>query len=269
MLLIPFLWSGPARAEDVLQAIEQRQRALFERLAPSVVFISAGGRFGSGLFVSESGLVLTNAHVVGDAAHVDVVTHAGKRLRGQVVERAAGDIDLALVQTPGAPAPVPPLGGTEPLRVGSWVAAIGHGRGGIWTFNVGMVSNIYPEGSERPVFQTQIPLNPGSSGGPIVDRTGRVVGIVTAGLTHSNSINFGIEMSLAFRSLAGLAGHCDCLVVTAPSGVPVFVDGAMVGAGPRVVAPVRPGPHEVFAVVGGRMRKVRVVWPEQRRVSLE
>ena len=91
------------------------------------------------------------------------------------------------------------------------------------------------------VFQTQIPLNPGNSGGPIIDRTGRVVGIVTAGIKEANSINFGIDIGVALRSLSRLSALCDCLTISAPDGVPVpAVPAVIIGwpTPPLVAAPL-------------------------------
>jgi serine protease Do len=218
------LWAAPAvRAEpvvaDPLAELEAAQQRLFVRLAPSVVFIHTKTGFGSGFLVSRDGLVLTNAHVVEAQATVGVVTHDGQKLTGTVLERAK-NADLALVQLPLAKTVPIPLGDSELLRVGAWAGAIGHGRGGIWTFNTGMVSNIYPLETGRPVFQTQIPLNPGASGGPILDRKGQVIGVVTAGLTDAESINFGIKIDVALRELKPLAARCECLVVLAPVRAP-------------------------------------------------
>ncbi|MDR0966192.1 MAG: serine protease [Myxococcales bacterium] len=254
-----------AEAADPIQAIERFQQALFDRIAPSVVLISAKGKFGSGFFVNADGLVLTNAHVVGDSASVEVVLHDGKRLAGAVVERGQKDVDLALVQV-AAKSPTPLALQMQGLRVGSWVAAVGHGLGGIWTFSTGMVTNIYPIGAERPVFQTQIPLNPGASGGPIVDRLGRVVGITTAGIPSANNVNFGIRIDVAPQVLSQLADEC-CLVVLVPADVPLFVDGKMVGKGPRVVLPAEARAYEVSAVIGGQLRREEVSFPAQRRLD--
>jgi len=260
--------SAPAPAPDPIAALEQQRQQLFEAHAPSVVFIGAGDGFGSGFFVSADGLVLTNAHVVGKNDQVDVILHDGRRLRGKVVERGLDDLDLALVSI-AVPDTVPiPIGEPGALRVGNWVASIGHGRGGVWTFTEGMVSNIYPAGSERPVFQTQIPLNPGNSGGPILDRNGRVVGIVTAGLTDSNAINFAIPIDAALRGLPRLSDLASCLVITAPAGVAVFVDGKMAGKGPRVVVPAQNKTYEIFAVIDGQMRRQRATYPKIRKVDL-
>lgn len=266
--LLALLPAATARA-DALAELERQQQRLFEELAPRVVFIGQKGTFGSGFFVDDQGLILTNAHVVGkDQATVQVVLHDGRSFEGQVLERGHDDLDTALVRIPLSPTSAVRLGGVEALRVGSWVASVGHGMGGIWTFSQGMVSNIYPAEADQPLIQTQIPLNPGNSGGPVFDREGRVVGLVVAGIVDSNAINFAIRSDVAVRSLEGLEGLCDCLVVRAPEGVPVFVNGAMAGKGPRVAVPAKPGTYEVFAVVKGQMRKRRVRYPEQRRIEL-
>lgn len=269
-LVLLLVLSEPAFAgQDPLAAVEKRQQALFERAAPCVVFISNQYGLGSGFFVSADGLVLTNRHVIGKGNTVNVVLHDGTKLEGKVVERAGGKLDLALIQVDVEGAPFLPVGDTSELRVGSWVASVGHNRGGIWTFNTGMVSNIYPRGSERPIFQTQIPLNPGSSGGPIIDRRGRVVGIVTAGLARSNNINFGIRMDVAVRAFEKLAAISPVLTITAPEGVAVFVDGQMAGTGPRVVIPAKAKTYEIFAIIGGKLKKVEIDYPAQRFVELK
>ena len=244
-------------APDPLLAVEQAQQQLFERLAPSVVFITVDNSLGSGVVVAP-GLVLTNEHVVGKGTSVDVVLHDGRRLKGTVLERGADDIDLALVRLPVIDVPVAPIAIDSALRVGSWVAAIGHGEGSVWSFNVGMVSNLYDGKSARRVFQTQIPLNPGNSGGPILDRAGRVVGIVTAGITGANSINFGIDVGLAFRSLVGLRATTASVTLRAPTGVAIFFEGRNVGMGPMVVLARADHEVEAFAVIDGVMTRAQV-----------
>jgi S1-C subfamily serine protease len=255
-------------AEDPLAAIEAYQQRLFEKIAPSVIFISQSGGFGSGFFVNEQGLALTNKHVVGQADTVVVVLRDGRKFEAEVVERAAEGVDLALIQVPVDSSPALELSGFRDLRVGSWVASVGHGTGGIWTFTRGMVSNIYPSTDTRPIFQTQIPLNPGASGGPVFDRRGRVVGVVTSGVVSSNSVNFAIRSDVALGSLAKLSAECRCLTVHAPEGVPIFVDGEMIGKGPRVRVTLSEGSHEVFAVIGGEMHKETIAYPKVREISL-
>ena len=259
--------SPAASVADPLAELELAQQRIFVRLAPLVVFLHTKTGFGSGFVVSRDGLVLTNAHVVEGQATVGVVMHDGRTLTGTVLERAR-TTDLALVQLPLAKTEPIPLGDSDSLRVGAWAAAIGHGRGGIWTFNTGMISNIYPVETGRPVFQTQIPLNPGASGGPILDRKGQAIGIVTAKLKDAEAINFGIKIDVALRELRPLAARCECIIVVAPENVPVLVDGVMRGTGPRVVVPVEAGAHEVVAVVKDRRRRVVVNFPAQRNVTI-
>ncbi len=272
LLLMALLAAAPVlraaeEPRDPLAELEAAQQRIFVKLAPSVVFIHTRTGFGSGFVVSRDGLVLTNAHVVGDQKTVGVVMHDGQKLIGMVLERAK-TADLALVQLPLAKSEPIALGDSENLRVGAWAGAIGHGRGGIWTFNTGMISNIYPASTGRPVFQTQIPLNPGASGGPVLDRNGRAIGVVTAGIADAEAINFAIKIDVALRELKPMAARCECIVVVAPAGVPVLVDGVMRGSGPRVVVPVSPGPHEVVAVIKDQRRRFTLQFPEQRGVTI-
>lgn len=262
------LWAAAfAAGPDPLQAIEAAQEALFDRTAPAVVVILNGKGLGSGVIVTPDGLILTNAHVVEGADTVTVVRIDGTQSEGRVVERAA-DTDLALVDIDATGLPTLPLGPKGNLRVGSWVAAVGHGEGGAWTFATGMVTNIYPLGNDRPVFQTQIPVNPGNSGGPVIDRLGNVQGIVTAGIAGANSVNFAIDIDVATRRLKGLESFCACLAIEAPPNTPIFVDGRSVGTGPRAMVPVSVGTHVVFAVIGGAKVEKTVKYPEQRTVRL-
>ena len=268
--LLALLALAPAAAatEDPIAAIEKWQQKLFTDVAPAVVFLSSKTTFGSGFIVSPEGWILTNAHVVQGAGQVDVVLHDGRKLTGQVTERASDQLDLALVKVSLSGAYHLKLKSTLDLSVGNWVASIGHNEGGIWTYNTGMISNIYPSGTGRDIFQTQIPLNPGSSGGPIFNRLGEVVGIVTAGLKNSNSINFGIRLERALTTLEKLSQVVPCLVIRAPQGTPVFVDGRMIGAGPKIVILATEKTYEVMMVVHGNLVKRQVRFPNQRAVDL-
>jgi serine protease Do len=259
-----------AAAMDVAAAgpladLEREQQALFARVQPSIVVISDGRSVGAGFYVSRDGLILTSAQVVGTAAEVDVVTPEGNALRGKVIERAAGGVDLALVEVPWKQSP-PLVLSREPVRIGAWVGAIGRGKSGGWSFTTGMISNIQPQGQERPVFQAQIPLDPANPGGPVFDKDGRVVGIVTTGIQESSSVHFAIRADLALTRLTRLADRCDCLVLEAQKGTLLFIDDQHVGSGPRVVWPVAPGEHEVMATMGGMVWRQKVRFPETRKL---
>ena len=269
-IFAPFGDLGAQDSEsDPFVAQEERRRELFRQIAPSVVFIAQDEGFGSGFFVSTEGMILTNAHVVGEREKVRVVTLDGTTYKGEVIE-VGEDLDLALVKIEmKGGAPMVSLGNMDDVRIGDWVASIGHGRGGIWTLTSGFVSNIYPAAAQRPIFQTQIPLNPGNSGGPVFNRHGDVIGIVTAGITDANSINFAIPTGLAITTLDKMKDQCQCIIVTTKGATPIYVQNQMVGSGPRLVVPVtKKGDYEVFTMVKGKMKKKRVSWPKTKEVDL-
>jgi serine protease Do len=262
--------TAPNTCACSLADLERQQQALFKKLAPSVVFIRESSSFGSGFFVSADGLILTSAHVVGTRRQVEIVLHSGEHVVGEVVERGGDRLDVALVQAPLSSTPAADLGGLNDIQVGSWVGAVGHGEGAIWTFNSGMVSNIYPRGTDRPVFQTQIPLNPGNSGGPVFTSDGRVVGIVTSKIVEASDLNFAIGLDVARRALKRLARLGNALSIVAPPGVVVFVDGAMAGTGPRILVDVTPNEsHEITAVIHGEMIHRLIHFPEVRELQLQ
>lgn len=270
-LLVAAVLSTPAagQQDDPLAEAEAYEQQLFDRIAPSVVFVSRGGEIGSAFYVREDGLALTNQHVVGDADEVEVVTRDGQTHKAEVTERVEENIDLALIKVPVDDVEPLELDGVAELRVGSWVGSVGHGMGGVWTFTKGMVSNIYPSDKKTPVFQTQIPLNPGASGAPVFDRKGRVVGIATAGITESNSVNFAIRSDAAFNHLDMLERDQKRLRISAPEGAPIFVGGRMVGKGPTAKVPIEEGTHEVFAIIDGEKVEETVTYPDQEEVVLE
>lgn len=262
---------GDAQREaDALRAAQRFRRELFEHVAPNVVYITTGEGLGSGFFVRGTDYIVTNTHVVGEASAVEVATRAGQVFKAKVLERAAR-VDLAVLHVPKSLTERPPgleLQLDAPIRVGDWVGAVGHGRGSVWTFNTGMVSNIYPVDAGMPLFQTQIPVNHGNSGGPVFDIDGRVVGVVTAGVDDAQNMNFALRADLIPTELESLVALCDCLAIRAPVQAPVFIDGVQRGVGPYVSAKVADGTHTVSTVVKGRLRHVRVETPRIKRVRM-
>ncbi len=259
---------------NVLQAnplvdLQKYQRRIFKKIAPSVVYIANNEGHGSGFFVDNNGLILTNSHVVGTQNTVTVVTQSGKTYKGKVVQRATQAIDLALVRI--AAKGTPPLTiSRAKAKIGNWVASVGHGEGAIWSYSTGMVSNSYVTKKGDQVLQTQIPLNPGNSGGPIVDTKGDVVGIATAGITKANAINFAIPSQVILRVMPKIGKACDCVVIHAPKGVPIFVDGKNVGVGPMVSVPGQKGrTMKIHAVIRGKMVRRKARYPKTKTVRLE
>ena len=199
--------TGPARRAESpsLASLEAEQSSLFARVAPSVVLLVRDGASGSGFVVGPGGLVLTNAHVVGEADEVNVQLSDGRYGRGRVVARATGALDLALVRIPFEDVPPLPAGDPGALRSGTFAATVGHGGGAAWTFSTGLIANPRPLGDGAPLILAQMALRPGSSGGPLVDRLGRAVAVVTAGTRDASGVTFAIRIDAAAAAFPQLA----------------------------------------------------------------
>jgi serine protease Do len=218
------LWqeAAPAPVDSELARLNTALTRLAERLKPGLVQIRVrrsaadGGdaeegprrALGSGFVVHPDGYLVTNAHVVEGATTVEVRLASGKRLRGQVVGRD-GRVDLALVKIESPePLPVIPLGDSERLRVGELVLALGHPFGLEQTVSLGIVSRKgAPLVAAAPGFdfiQTDAAVNPGNSGGPLVNMQGQVVGVNTMA-ARNGSIGFAIPVNLVKGLLPQLA----------------------------------------------------------------
>ena len=169
---------------------------------------------GSGFIVREDGLVLTNAHVVqgARAIHVTLADQGvPQKLPAELVGMdAAADVALLRVRA-GRKLPVLPLGESDAIQVGQWVVAQGSPFGLAHTVSVGVVSyvgrsDVTPEGFSgfRDYLQTDAAINPGSSGGPLCDLRGRVVGIVDAVNPTGQGIAFAMPIDMAKRVLPSL-----------------------------------------------------------------
>ena len=147
-------------------------RAVYRAASPSVVLIDAGDRTGSGFLVDARGHVVTNAHVVGDRATVDV--DLGGRHVAATVRGVEPSVDVAVLALKGSQGDVPPLpfGDSAGVRIGDPVVAIGAPFGLNGSLSSGIVSGLRrqidsPNGfAIQGVIQTDAALNPGNSGGP-------------------------------------------------------------------------------------------------------
>jgi serine protease Do len=155
---------------------------------------------GSGFLIDPGGLIVTNAHVVEDADWVQVRLADGRRFQGKVVGQD-GRVDLALVKIDGADKlPTLPLGDSNRVRVGELVMVLGHPYGLEESVSFGIVSRKgRPLDVAAPGFdylQTDASVNPGNSGGPLVNMAGQVVGVNTMAF-RNGSIGFAIPSNLA------------------------------------------------------------------------
>lgn len=172
------------------QSEEQANIDVYRIASPAVVTISTGTGAGSGSIVSPEGLILTNEHVVRGArgGQVAVNTSTGKRYIGQVIATDRRN-DLALVRLNTSDRfPTIPLSSPQSIQVGARVFAIGSPFGLSGTLTTGILSRIGNNGD----LQTDAALNPGNSGGPLLNSQGQLIGVNKAIISPRGGGNTGI-----------------------------------------------------------------------------
>ena len=226
-------------------------QAVYRQRADAVVAVNAPDGQGSGTLIRADGWVLTCAHVIGTAEKVQIVFHGGGAREGRV---AVSDpvIDLALIKVEtDKPLPWVALADLEALEVGDPVISIGHPKGFGWTVNQGIVSNlfVFRNGRHDPgVVQSQVPLNPGNSGGPLLDRSGRLVGVIAQGDPSAQSLNWSISARAVKEFIVRHSyalPDAELTVNAQPAGAEIWLDGKKVGAAPRAVVRASAGTHVV------------------------
>jgi serine protease Do len=167
---------------------------------------------GSGFILNTNGFIVTNNHVVENAADIQVKLGDGRELPAKVVGRDA-KTDLALLKIDATGLPVIPLGDSTALQVGEPVMAIGNPFGLEQTVTTGIVSatgRVIGSGPYDNFIQTDASINPGNSGGPLINARGEVIGINTAIFSRgggSVGIGFAVPASLAKTVITQLADH--------------------------------------------------------------
>lgn len=157
---------------------------------------------GSGFIISDDGYIMTNAHVIDGADEVMVRLNDRRELKAQVVGEDK-KTDIALLKVKAEDLPTLPMGDSDALEVGEWVAAIGSPFGFDHSVTAGIVSAIdrtLPSDAYVPFIQTDVAINPGNSGGPLFDLDGDVVGINSQIYTRSGGfmgVSFAIPINVA------------------------------------------------------------------------
>ena len=221
--------------EELLDVYSRAVVRVVDRVGPAVVNISVKKTdpskrsseegAASGVIITPDGFVLTNSHVVEQMSEVRVGLTDGNVFVANVVGNDPAT-DLAIVRTSATGLPTAELGDSNSLRVGQLVIAIGNPLGFQSTVSTGVISALGRTLRSQSgrlienVIQTDVPLNPGNSGGPLVDSRGRVIGINTAMIFMAQGISFAVPVNTAkwvvselitrghvHRAFLGLAGQ--------------------------------------------------------------
>jgi S1-C subfamily serine protease len=261
--------AAPPHDDKLLDAYSQAVSGVVDALSPAAVAIrvrtrNGRGGAGSGVVIAPDGYVITNSHVVHGAEAIEA-TVAGRDGVAATLIGTDPDNDLALIRLEGNGLTAAPLGDSDRLRVGQLVVAIGNPLGLDATVTAGVVSALRRtlrglSGSLiEDVIQTDAALNPGNSGGALVDSRGRVVGINTAVVAGAQGLCFAVPINTAkwvvplllrhgrvVRGRIGLSGATATLARRVVVHHQLAVDTAV-----RVVEVVAGGPAAEAGLVAG------------------
>jgi len=184
-------------------------REIAQNSFPSVVMLlmeDSNGQtisLGSGFFVKE-GIVATNVHVI-DGAVKGYVKIVGQKPKYEIagIVGIDGVRDIVLLSVKGTKAPSLILGDNKQVSVGDDIYAVGNPQGLEGTFSQGIISGIRQVGSET-ILQITAPISPGSSGGPVLNAQGKVIGIAVATFKSGQNLNFAIPVSYLVSLLSNM-----------------------------------------------------------------
>jgi len=188
-------------------AYAQLATEVAQKAGPSVVFIKGstgdGQVSGSGFLVSSDGKIVTNLHVIRDLKSGGVQLSTGEIYDSFTVLAFDERKDLAIIKVAAFDAPAIELGNSNQLVVGEALVAVGSPRGLTGTVTAGILSAVREEAGVK-LLQTDAAVNPGNSGGPLLNGKAQVVGVVVAKLRASEGLNFAVPINYVRGMLADL-----------------------------------------------------------------
>jgi len=260
-------------ASAAVQAQEQLLAGIYQRVDPAVVNITFSSGSGSGFVYDDQGHIVTNNHVVANAGKMWVTFSDGTMLPATIVGTDSGsDLAVIKVERPASELHAVTLGDSENLQVGQLAVTIGNPFGLQGTMTTGIVSavgRVMPEETSNfaivDMVQTDSPINPGNSGGPLLDSSGRVIGVNTLILSEtgvSSGVGFAVPVATVKKVVPALisTGHYEhpWLGLTGGSITPAVAEslGLSVQQGVLVESVVSGGPAALAGIRGATQRVV-------------
>ena len=221
---------GAPSEKSISQVVEEQGKAVL--VVSNLGLGDSPQAVGSGFVVRPDGLVLTNYHVIENAQAVTVKLPDGREFRAQGVLGSDAELDVAVLKIEANGLPTIPLGDSDQVKVGQRVVTIGNPLGVLeYTVSDGIISAIRlnddPSAKLKKYLQITAPVSQGSSGGPLLNLRGQVIGITFAIIELGQNLNFAIPINaakpfikdgpvLAFNEVkpgAFLPGFSDCPVI--------------------------------------------------------
>ena len=187
---ISMTWGAPD--SDVTQIFQQQTEKIV--LIASVHKQKKDSQTGTGFIVQENGLVMTNYHLIKDAKRIFVKLQNKKVYSRVQIMKTDPSHDIALLKIDAHGLPFVKLGNSNRMEIGERVVAIGNPLGLQNTVSDGLVS-AWREGDGLKLMQVSVPLSNGSSGGPLFNLAGEVVGVTTASLAGGQNLNFAVPVN--------------------------------------------------------------------------
>jgi len=201
--------SNYSALSEPLSLDEQNNINVYDKTAPSIVSIDAdvpdGVSSGTGCIIDSRGIILTSSHVIENAKNIEISVSTGKKYKAKLIAIMGENNDLAIIKiSPDKPLSIIKLGDSTKIKVGQKVLAIGNPFGFTKTLTTGIISRI---DYQKNKIQTDAAINPGCSGGPLLNSSGEVIGISQSIYNPDNNksnigIGFAVPVNAAKRFIA-------------------------------------------------------------------